>query len=218
MWETWARQRTSLFRLAMPSRPYSVSFPRCRSQCRAESIGPIAYELTVTGHLFQQRPPGRFFFGRSIIAASANPYCRLPIEMSPLSPFQMSLSWPDGCWERATDDGDCDEPQRDRPHARAQGSGSWPDYGERGCPADAADAPPRVSAGQGVLGARAGGAGLDPPRQAEQPPLSGGAPNGDAGADQGQLRRLRSDAGPREAGRATRHPSRGRDGPAMDAG
>src|SRR3954463_3457565 len=55
---------------------------------------------------------------------------RPPIEMSPLSPFQMSLSSPDGCWERVTDDGDCDEPHGDRPDARAQGSGRWPDYGE----------------------------------------------------------------------------------------
>src|SRR3954454_1698440 len=97
--------------------------------------------------------------------------------MSPLSPFQMSLSSPDGCWERVTDDGDCDEPHGDRPDARAQGDGGWPDYGERGCPADAADAPPRVPAGQGVSGARGVGAGLAAPRPAEQPPLSGGAPN-----------------------------------------
>src|SRR5215217_7863787 len=49
--------------------------------------------------------------------------------MSPLSPFQMSLSSPGGCWERVTDDGDCDEPHGDRPDARAQGSGGWPvDY------------------------------------------------------------------------------------------
>src|SRR3954463_3882115 len=56
--------------------------------------------------------------------------CKPPIEMSPLSPFQMSLSSPDGCWERVTDDGDCDEPHGDRSDARAQGSGSWPDYGD----------------------------------------------------------------------------------------
>src|SRR5918993_223772 len=119
--------------------------------------------------------------------------CRSPIEMSPLSPFQMSLSAPrrGGVGERGSDDGDCDEPQRDRPDARAQGSGGWPDYGERGRAADAADAPPRVPAGQSVSGAWAVGAGFDPPRQARQPPLSGGAPNGGAGADQGQLRRLR---------------------------
>src|SRR5215216_2522798 len=77
-------------------------------------------------------------------------FCRPPIEMSPLSPFQMSLSSPGGCWERVTDDGDCDEPHGDRPHARAQGSGGWPDYGERGRAADVADAPPRVPAGQGL--------------------------------------------------------------------
>jgi transposase len=56
--------------------------------------------------------------------------CRPPIEKSPVSPFQMSLSSLDGCWERVTDDGDCDEPQRDRPHACPQGHGGWPDYGE----------------------------------------------------------------------------------------
>ena len=44
------------------------------------------------------------------------------------------------------------------------------------------------------------GAGLDAPRPAEQPPLSGGAPNRDAGTDHGQLRRLRSDTCLREAG------------------
>src|SRR5215210_3994561 len=76
--------------------------------------------------------------------------CRPPIEMSPLSPFQMSLSSPGGCWERVTDDGDCDEPHGDRPDARAQGSGGWPDYGERGRAADVADAPPGVPAGQGL--------------------------------------------------------------------
>jgi len=56
--------------------------------------------------------------------------CRPPIEKSPVSPFQMSLSSLDGCWERVTDDGDCDEPQRDRPHACPQGHDGWPDYGE----------------------------------------------------------------------------------------
>src|SRR5215207_7123378 len=76
--------------------------------------------------------------------------CRPPIEMSPLSPFQMSLSAPGGCWERVTDDGDCDEPHGDRPDARAQGSGGWPDDGERGRAADVADAPPGVPAGQGL--------------------------------------------------------------------
>src|SRR4051812_41751227 len=70
---------------------------------------------------------GRFRFHKG---ASANDICRPPIEMSPFSPFQMSLSSPDGCWERVTDDGDCDEPHGDRSDARAQGSGSWPDYGE----------------------------------------------------------------------------------------
>src|SRR4051794_36871660 len=58
--------------------------------------------------------------------------------MSPLSPFQMSLSWPNGCWERVTDDGNRDEPHGDRPDARAQGYGDRPDYGERGRAADAA--------------------------------------------------------------------------------
>src|SRR5215210_9046304 len=100
---------------------------------------------------------------------SANAPCRSPIEMSPLSPFQMSLSWPGGCWERVTDDGDCDEPHGDRPDARAQGYGGRPDYGERGGAADVADAPPGVPAGQGLPGARAVGAGFDAPRQAEQP-------------------------------------------------
>src|SRR3954452_7165520 len=70
---------------------------------------------------------GRFRFHNGTSAKDA---CRPPIEMSPLSPFQMSLSSPDGCWERVTDDGDCDEPHGDRSDARAQGSGRWPDYGE----------------------------------------------------------------------------------------
>ena len=35
----------------------------------------------------------------------------------------------------------------------------------------------QCSAGEGVSGARAVGAGFDAPRPAEQPPLSGGAPN-----------------------------------------
>src|SRR3954454_6930779 len=60
--------------------------------------------------------------------------------------------------------------------------------------------PPRVPAGQSVSGAWAVGAGFDPPRQAQQPPLSGGAPNGGAGADQGPLRRLRSNPRLREVG------------------
>src|SRR5215210_319449 len=87
---------------------------------------------------------------RSVMRPCAKGACRPPIEMSPLSPFQMSLSWPGGCWERVTDDGDCDEPHGDRPDARAQGYGGWPDYGERGRAADVADAPPGVPAGQGL--------------------------------------------------------------------
>src|SRR3954464_1927498 len=49
-------------------------------------------------------------------------------------------------------------------------------------------------------GARAGGADLDAPRQAQQSSLSGGAVDRGLGPDQGQLPRLRPDAGPREVG------------------
>src|SRR3954451_19399296 len=49
-------------------------------------------------------------------------------------------------------------------------------------------------------GARAGGADLDTPRQAQQSSLSGGAVDRGLGPDQGQRPRLRPDAGPREVG------------------
>jgi hypothetical protein len=45
------------------------------------------------------------------------PICTVPIDMSPISPFQMSLS-ADGVVECSADDGDGDEPERDRPDAR----------------------------------------------------------------------------------------------------
>src|SRR3954469_23482781 len=81
------------------------------------------------GKVHKRWPPIRIEWFEAA-RGGAQACCRPPIEMSPLSPFQMSLSSPDGCWERVTDDGDCDEPHGDRSDARAQGSGSWPDYGE----------------------------------------------------------------------------------------
>jgi hypothetical protein len=58
--------------------------------------------------------------GRSITAHSANIHCRRQIEKSLLAPIEMSLSTV-SVGEYWADDGDCDEPDGDRPDERVAG-------------------------------------------------------------------------------------------------
>jgi CubicO group peptidase (beta-lactamase class C family) len=115
-------------RLADPAQRFLPEFRLPEAQGRPITLVDLA---THTAGL-PREVPGEPIAGADPFARFSweNYKCRPPIEMSPLSPFQMSLSSPDGCWERVTDDGDCDEPHGDRSDARAQGSGSWPDYGD----------------------------------------------------------------------------------------
>src|SRR5260221_14317258 len=106
----------------------------------------------------------------SIIAYCANFHCRRQIEKSPLAQIEMSLSTVlDG--EHWADDGDCDEPDGDRPDERVARSSGWQDQDRRGIDVDGTWAASGVSAGQGLQPARPRGAGIPPPRPAEHPLL-----------------------------------------------
>src|SRR5437870_11269399 len=86
---------------------------------------------------------------RSITAHCATATCRRQIEKSPLAQIVMSLSTVlDG--EHWADDGDCDEPDGDRPDERVTRSGGWQDQDRRGIGVDRTWAASGVSAGEGV--------------------------------------------------------------------
>jgi hypothetical protein len=104
---------------------------------------------------------------------SAKHKCRRQIEKSPLAQIEMSLSTVlDG--EHWADDGDCDEPDGDRPDERVTRSGGWQDQDRRGIGVDGTWAASGVSAGEGVRQAWTAGAGVTTAWQAEQPLLSDG--------------------------------------------
>src|SRR5260370_9432879 len=109
-------------------------------------------------------------FTNSITAARAGQTCRRQIEKSPLAQIEMSLSTVlDG--EHWADDGDCDEPDGDRPDERVARSGGWQDQDRRGIDVDGTWAASGVAAGQALQPARPRCAGIPPPRPAEHPLL-----------------------------------------------
>ena len=74
--------------------------------------------------------------------------------------------------EHWADDGDCDEPDGDRPDERVTRSGGWQDQDRRGIDFDGTWAASGVSADEGVGRAWTAGAGVTTAWQAEQPLLS----------------------------------------------
>src|SRR5258707_7616243 len=86
--------------------------------------------------------------GHSITTHYAKAICRRKIEKSPLAQIEMSLSTV-SVGEHWADDGDCDEPDGDRPDERAAGSGGSQDQDRRGIDVDGTWATPGVSAGEG---------------------------------------------------------------------
>src|SRR5664280_499285 len=94
----------------------------------------------------------------------ANDSCRRQIEKSPLAQIEMS-PFPVSAGEHWADDGDCDEPDGDRPDERVARSGGWQDQDRRGIDVDGAWAASGVSAGEGVRQAWPAGAGVTTARQ-----------------------------------------------------
>src|ERR1700730_8557612 len=91
--------------------------------------------------------------GRSITVYSANRGCRRQIEESPLAQIEMSLSTV-LVGEFWADDGDCDEPDGDRPDERVAGSGGEQDQSSRSRDTDEAGSASGVPTGQGLRSAR----------------------------------------------------------------
>src|SRR5260370_38540683 len=86
--------------------------------------------------------------------ASESPYpCRRQIEKSPLAQIEMSLSTV-LVGEFWADDGDCDEPEGDRPDERVAGSGGGQYQSSRGSDTDEAGSASGVPIGQGLQPAR----------------------------------------------------------------
>src|SRR6202521_5932436 len=101
---------------------------------------------------------------------SANCACRRQIEKSPLAQIEMSLSTV-LVGEFWADDGDCDEPDGDRPDERVAGSGCEQAQSNGSRDADGPWPAPGVSTGQGLRSARPRGLGFPEARSAEQPLL-----------------------------------------------
>src|SRR5258705_5033385 len=99
-----------------------------------------------------------------------NPDCRRQIEKSPLAQIEMSLSTV-LVGEFWADDGDCDEPDGDRPDERVAGSGREPDQDNGSRDADGSWSASGVPTGQGLCPARPGSVGFPEARPAEQPRL-----------------------------------------------
>src|SRR6266403_5235089 len=91
----------------------------------------------------------------SITAHYANETCRRQIEKSPLAQIEMSLSTV-LVGEFWADDGDCDEPDGDRPDERVAGSGCAQDQDDGSRVADEAGSASGVPAGQGLRSAGPG--------------------------------------------------------------
>src|SRR6266446_2090440 len=118
--------------------------------------------------------------------------------------------------EQGADDGDCDEPDGDRPDERLAGSGGGQNQGNGGSDADGSGPASGVSAGEGLPSARSCSAGFAETRPAEQPLLPCGCTRYGDYDHPGTLWGLRTDAGGGEAGRASRHLPSARDGSPMD--
>src|ERR1700674_5647997 len=84
---------------------------------------------------------------------SANCACRRQIEKSPLAQIEMSLSTV-LVGEFWADDGDCDEPDGDRPDERVAGFGGEQDQSSRSRDTDEAGSASGVPIGQGLQPAR----------------------------------------------------------------
>src|SRR5436309_10236362 len=106
----------------------------------------------------------------SITANNANALCRRQIEKSPLAQIAMSLSTV-LVGEFWADDGDCDEPDGDRPDERVGGSGCEQDQDDGSRVADGSGPASGVSVGEGLPFARSCSAGFAEAGQAEQPLL-----------------------------------------------
>src|SRR5713101_3060287 len=92
--------------------------------------------------------------------------------------------------EHWADDGDCDEPDGDRPDERVAGSGCKQDQSNGSRDADEHWSASGVPTGQGLRSAGPGGAGVTTARQAEQPLLSDGFACRSDWHDPGALLRL----------------------------
>src|SRR5260370_27457358 len=101
----------------------------------------------------------------SITAHYATTPCRCQIEKSPLAQIEMSLSTV-LVGEFWADDGDCDEPDGDRPDERVAGSGREQDQSNGSRDVDGTWAASGVSAGEGVRPAWPTGLGVTPAWQA----------------------------------------------------
>ena len=128
----------------------------------------------------------------------ANEHCRRQVEKSPLAQIEMSLS-PilDGVFW--ADDGDCDEPDGDRPDERIAGSGCKQDQSNGSRGVDGTWAASGVSAGEGLRPAWPTGVGVTTAWQAQQPLLFDGFACRSDWHPQGALLGLWPDPGSREA-------------------
>src|SRR5258708_39076973 len=133
----------------------------------------------------------------------ANLTCRRQIEKSPLAQIEMSLSTI-SVGEFWADDGDCDEPDGDRPDERVAGSGCKQDQSNGSRDADEPWSASGVSAGEGKRQAWTAGADVTTAWQGEQPLLSGGFACRSDWPHSGALPGLWPDAG----GRGARGPAR----------
>src|ERR1700726_1230288 len=118
--------------------------------------------------------------------------------------------------EYLADDGDCDEPDGDRPDERIAGSGCKQDQSNGSRDVDGTWAASGVSAGEGFQPAWPAGAGVTTAWQAEQPLLSDGFACRSNWHHQGALLGLWPDAGGGEARGASRHCPGAGDGSPMD--
>src|SRR5467141_2736582 len=136
--------------------------------------------------------------GRSITAHCANAVCRRQIEKSPLAQIEMSLSTV-LVGEFWADDGDCDEPDGDRPDERVAGSGCEQDQDDGSRVADEPGSASGVPVSQGLRSAGPGGVGFPEARPAEQSCLRYGFTRCGRWHHPGALPGLRPDTGGREA-------------------
>src|SRR6476646_1533978 len=95
------------------------------------------------------RDLNEYLKSHSIMEVKANGTCRRQIEKSPLAQIEMSLSTV-LVGEFWADDGDCDEPDGDRPDERVAGSGCEQDQSDGSRDVDGTWAASGVSAGEGV--------------------------------------------------------------------
>src|SRR5258705_947025 len=121
---------------------------RCGPSCRP------ARNASAVFNIFVLHPKKTFatisaMSGHSITAHSANKQCRRQIEKSPLAQIEMSLSTV-LVGEFWADDGDCHEPDGDRPDERVAGSGCKQDQSNGSRDADEPWSASGVPTGQGA--------------------------------------------------------------------